>query len=238
MNGRQRHTHKSGGGHTLIEIIIVTAILAMIFMLVFSTTSIMTRAANSGRNKLYCLAQAEKAANAMSRELRETSTRSSTNYSIDEDGAALMFYRIQGYSTANGSVVADLVGPIYFKVEDGRLVRLEDLSEQADGKYDLPGERVVLCSEVEDVQFKIDANGSFIITLQVSYGDVDRNRNTSVTRVIAVRPANDFIYSGMTVGGEDGGSKKEKFFTKTKVGITNNRGKKKSINNNIKKNGK
>ena len=196
MKNRMKHFRRGGtdrqtprGGYTLVEVLIVTSILAMIFLLVFSTTNVMTRAANAGRNRLLCLTQAEKAIHIIINELPGTSTRSASNYTITNGGSTLTFYKIQGYTVSGGTVVPTQTGPITYTVEGDQLVRLQDLSDPADDKYTLPGERRVLCNGVKSVRFAVNTGGLFEVTLTLAAGDT----STSITKTVTIRPMNEFV---------------------------------------------
>ncbi len=196
MKNGMKHFRRSNagfGGYTLVEVLIVTSILAMIFLLVFSTTNVMTRTTNAGRNRLLCLARAEKAIHAIISELPGASTRSASNYTITNGGSTLTFYKVNGYTVSNGNVVSALEGPITYTVEGDQLVRLQDLSDPADGLYTLPGERKVLCNGVQSVQFAVNTGGLFEVTLTLASGDAARNTFTSITKMVTIRPMNDFI---------------------------------------------
>jgi len=191
MKNSMKHFHR--GGYTLVEVLIVTSILAMIFLLVFSMTSVMTRAANAGRNRLLCLTQAERAIHTIINELPGASTRSASNYTITNGGAALTFYKIQGYTVGGGTVIPALTGPITYTVEGDQLVRLQDLSDPADDKYTLPGERRALCNGVKSVQFAVNTGGLFEVALTLAAGDDARNTSTTITKTVTIRPMNEFI---------------------------------------------
>ncbi|MFH1550928.1 MAG: prepilin-type N-terminal cleavage/methylation domain-containing protein [Planctomycetota bacterium] len=200
MKNRMKHSRRGGtggqpprAGYTLVEVLIVTSILAMIFLLVFSTTNVMTRASNAGRNRLLCLTQAEKAIHIIINELPGTSTRSASNYAITNGGSTLTFYRIQGYTVSGGTVVPTPMGPITYTVEGDQMVRLQDLSDPADDQYTLPGERRVLCNGVQSVQFAVNTGGLFEVSLTLAAGDAARNTSTSITKMVTIRPMNEFI---------------------------------------------
>ena len=178
-------------GYSLIEVVIVTSILATIFILIFSTTDVMTRSANAGREKLNALSDSALAAEYMSSELMGASTTSTRNYIISADGTQLTFYKFKDSTVRDGYVVPIIDGPIIYKFENGRIYRKQDLSNPADGAYDQTGETKTLCSNVISCTFSVDASGAFVITFAVSY---DANhQNPTIGKTVTVKPVNNFV---------------------------------------------
>ena len=190
MTGR-RHLHplRRQGGYSLIEVIIVTAILATIFILIFSTTDIMTRSANAGREKLNALSDSALAAEFMSGELMGGSTSSTRNYEISDDGAQLTFYKFKNSVVKNGCVVPIIAGPIIYKFENGRIYRLEDLSSPPDGLYE-SNETKTLCNNVTACEFSVSSSGAFVITFAVKYNA--NNNSPTIGKTVTVKPLNNF----------------------------------------------
>ncbi len=181
----------SQAGYSLVEITIVTSILATIFILIFSTTNVMTRSANAGREKLNALSDSALAAEFISGELIGGSTADATNYSISEDGTQLQFYKIKDSIVKDGRVVPVVEGPIIYKFEDGKISRQQDLSSPSDGLYDQPGEKKTLCCNVTACSFSVCDSGAFVVTFSVRYAA--NKQSPTISKTVTVKPMNNFI---------------------------------------------
>ena len=188
---RHKNTLCRQDGYSLVEVMIVTSILATIFILIFSTTDVMTRSANAGREKLNALSDSALAAEFMSGELMGASTADTTNYTVSPDGTQLTFYKSKDSVVKGGCVVPIIAGPVIYKFEGGRIYRMQDLSSPADGLYDQAGEKKTLCSNVVSCSFAVHSSGAFVITFAVSY---DANHGSpTVSKTVTVKPLNNFV---------------------------------------------
>ena len=182
---------RNQSGYSLVEVMIVTSILATIFVLIFSTTDVMTRSANAGREKLNALSDSALAAEYISSELMGGSTASPNNYSISEDGTQLQFYKIKDSVVKSGDVVPVVKGPVIYKFEGGKLYRLQDISSPLDGNYDQPGEKKTLCSNVTACIFSVSNSGAFVTTFSVRYAA--NKQAPIISKTVTVKPMNNFI---------------------------------------------
>ncbi len=187
-----RKPNKNTAGFSLIEVLVAVSLLGLTFAMVFSFARVVTRSAAAGTSQVAALGEVQKAMTFMAQELQESSTRNPANYNVSPDGSALSFIKVQGYNVFVGELESTFSSTITYALQGDQLVRLEDLSDPADGSYDLPGERKVLANGVQSAQFGVSGDGRFTVTLVVHRGDSSRNMGSNVTESIVIRPQNDF----------------------------------------------
>jgi prepilin-type N-terminal cleavage/methylation domain-containing protein len=179
-------------GFSLLEVSMVIILLGLIFLMIFGMARVMTRSAAAGSNKATAVEEVQQALAYMGQELQGSSTRNPANYTIGANGDSLSFIKVQGYIVMDGEAQSTFSPCITYQLEGDQLVRLEDLSNPADGLYTLPGERKVLANNVQSVVFALGADGGFSVTITVRVGDISRHQDATITKTLTVRPQNEF----------------------------------------------